>query len=252
MNAIRTSLLSLTIVLCLNVHADSGMMIVWDSQMNNMVDFARTVSINAAIPAKSKKKAKRTESVGKLVSGTFAPAATAPRASALLRFTPSPAISQRIKKNFTKTLVRANPQSREEIERKLSRQDVISDFAHDMAPYGLRADDIADAMTAYWITMWMIANQEPAPAIHKVSVVQRKIRTSMLQDPTLINAIEGERQEITEGLIYETMMAFGMLTNATPDPMKLKQLADDAQRNMLKNGVDLQSLRLTSSGFISS
>ena len=248
MKRLNTALLTFFIIsFCHNVQADDGMLVVWDSQMNDMVDYARTVSINAAI--KKNKKSGRLGPGHAPSSGGSTPPTTPRSTPAVLRYSPSPAISQRIKKDFTKALAKANPQSAEDIERKLGQQDVLGDFARDMAPYGLRPDDVADVTTAYWITMWMIANQEPAPALHEVSAVQQQIRTSMLHSPKLVNSTEGERQEMAEGLIYETMLAFGMLNNATPDAMKLTQLAGDAQRNMLKKGVDLQSLRLTSRGF---
>lgn len=242
--------LSFTVYFCASAHAQDGMMVVWDSQMTGMVDYARTVSLSAAMRKKNKSSAGRTSAGSSTIPGKSSPPATAGGKTARLTFTPSRTVSARIKADFTKALVKANPQSAEEITDKLGRQDVIADFARDMSPYGLQADNIADAMTAYWITMWMIANQEQVPAAQKVSVVQSQIRASVTQNPRFVAMSDRERQEIAEGLIYETMLAFGMLNNAQSDPAKLQQLADDAQRNMLKKDVDLRGLRLTSSGFV--
>ena len=211
-----------------------------NTQFQGMIDFAGVMSLNSAVEASARNAASSSNppnTVDSLKS---------------LRFQPSVAVSERVRDEFIEALQKANPQSAVEIERKLQQQDVISDFARDMAPYGLRADDVADTMTAYWLTMWIVANQEPIPAVAKVRAVQDQVRAVMLQNPNVIQATAETRQQMAEVMIYEMMIAFGLLNNATRagDLEQLQQLADSAYQNMLTQGIDLRDMQLTSSGFV--
>ncbi len=213
-----------------------------NSHIQSSINFAITTSLNSAVKAAANNATSRSSSP------------TNPNLSLqALRFQPSTAVSNKVRNAFIAALQKANPQSAAEIESKLQQQDVIGDFARDMAPYGLRADDIADTLTAYWLTMWMIANQEQIPPVEKVQAVQTQVRTVILQNDNVINATEAARQEIAEITIYETMIALGLLANAnqTGDRAQLQQLADSAYQNMLQQGIDLREIELTSNGFTS-
>ena len=227
---------------CPRVHAQDLMNAVLDvnSQLQSTINFARTMTLNSAVEAAARNATSRSSS----------PANTNLSLQAL-RFQSSTAVSQRVRNAFIEALQKANPQSAGEIKYNLQQQDVIGDFARDMAPYGLRADDLADTMTAYWLTMWIIANQEQIPPVNQVQAVQNQVRTVMLQNPNLVQATEATRQEIAEVTIYETMIALGLLANANraSDRGKLQQLADSAYQNMLKKGIDLRDMELTPSGF---
>ena len=197
MKTFRILVLLLMIGLCPSVRAQDLMNAVLDvnTQFQGMIDFAGVMSLNSAVEASARNAA----------SSSNPP--TTPDSLQALRFQPSVAVSQRVRDEFIEALQKANPQSAVEIERKLQQQDVIGDFSRDMAPYGLRADDVADTMTAYWLTMWIVANQEPIPAVAKVSAVQDQVRAVMLQNPNVVQATAETRQQMAEVMIYETMNA---------------------------------------------
>ena len=229
---------------CPTVRAQDMMNAVLDvnSHIESSINFARTMTLNSAVEAAAKNATSRTSS-----SPDTNPSLEA------LRFQPSTVVSQKVRHGFIEALQKANPHSAEEIESTLKQQDVIGDFSRDMAPYGLRADDVADTLTAYWLTMWIIANQEQIPSVDKVQAVQNQVRTVILQNNNVVNATEATRQEIAEVTIYETMIALGLLANAdrAGDRNKLQRLADSAYQNMLKQGIDLRNMKLTSNGFTS-
>ena len=245
MKKFRILILLLMIEFCPSVRAQDMMNAVLDvnSHFQSMIDFAGVMNMNAAVKASARNAASR--------SNTPNSSPNVNSSVQVLRFQPSAAVSQRILNNLIKALQKANPQSAAEIERKLQQQDVIADFSRDMAPYGLRADDVADTMTAYWLTMWIIANQEAIPSVSKVQAVQNQVRTVMLQNPYVIQATATKRQEMAEAMIYETMIALGLLNNATRtgDSEQLQLLADSAYQNMLKQNIDLRDMQLTPSGF---
>ena len=212
-----------------------------NSQFQSTLDFARTVTLNSAIEAAARNAASRSSSSN-----------THNSSSQALRFQSSTAVSQQVRNQFIQALKKASPQFTDEIKQKLQQQDVIGDFARDMAPYGLRADDVADTMTAYWLTMWLVANQEQIPSVTKVKAVQNQVRTVMLHNEQVIQAPEATRQTMAEIMIYETMIVLGLRANAnrTGHPAQLQQLANSAYQNMLKQGINLRELKLTSSGFV--
>ena len=229
---------------CPTVRAQDMMNAVLDvnSHIQSSINFARTMTLNSAVETAAKN----------ATSSSSSPTNTNLSIEAL-RFQPSTAVSQKVRNDFIEALQKANPQSADAIEQKLKQQDVIGDFSRDMAPYGLRADDVADTLTAYWLTMWIVANQEEIPSVDKVQAVRNQVRKVMLNNNNLVQATEAARQEIAEITIYETMIAWGLLTNANHigDRVKLQQLADSAYKNMLEQGLDLRSMELTSNGFIS-
>ncbi len=229
---------------CPTVRAQDMMNAVLDvnSHIQSSLDFARTMTLNSAVKAAANNATSRSSSPANPNLSVQA-----------LSFQPSTAVSNKVRNAFIEALQKANPQSAAEIESKLRQQDVIGDFARDMAPYGLRADDVADTLTAYWLTMWIIANQEPIPNVDKVQAVQKQVRTVILQNNSVVQATDAARQEIAEVTIYETMIALGLLANAnqTGDRYQLQQLADSAYQNILKQGIDLRDMKLTSNGFSS-
>lgn len=215
------------------------------------INIAGTIAVNAAIEKQaqnaSKKRAGR--------STATASAATAGSGSALaasrLTFTPKASVSRRVKDEFRIAVQRANPDKAAHIAQVLEQHDVMADFDRDMAPYGLNSTNIADAMTAYWITMWIIATDSPAPKQREIDGIRNQVTANMLDNQMVRDATDTERQEMTEGLIYETMVALGMLNNAhdTGNQKEIRVMSDNAQRNMLKQGVDMRALRLTRNGF---
>lgn len=218
------------------------------------VNIAGTIAVNSAI-----KKQSKNAQAGKK-SGTPADADTsrqraverlASHAVETLTYTPDPVVSRRVKTEFTKAVQQADPTKADHIANVMASQDVLSDFNRDMGPYRLRSTNIADAMTAYWVTMWMIANQEAIPAPERVAAARRQVTTNMMSNPMLAKATIEQRQEMAEGLVYETMFALGQRADAERrrDRTKQRDMAQSTQANLLKNGVDLQGLQLTDRGF---
>ena len=177
--------------------------------------------------------------------------ATVKSQPAKLVFKSSKTVSLRMKDEFKSAVVKANPQKAARIEQVLSQQDVIGTFARDMAPYGLKPNNVADAMTAYWISMWMVANQASGPTVGAVHGVKRQVSLNLLNDAAIAGASEEQLQEVAEGLIYEAMFALGIRANAinVGDPKRLDILSENAYKNMLKLGVDIRAMNLTEKGF---
>ncbi|MFK8014872.1 MAG: DUF6683 family protein [Gammaproteobacteria bacterium] len=210
------------------------------------INIAGTIAVNSAMGKGSGKPSRKTQRE---------------RADALsdaqldaLTFKPDPGVSRRVKEEFKRAVQQADPGRSAHIASVLDRQDVLADFDRDMQPYGLRSNNIADAMSAYWLTMWIVANNRAVPSAARVAAARRQVTHNMLSNSMVAKASLTERQEITEALVYETMFALGQRATAerNKDRARERELAATTQRNLLKSGVDLQRLRLTTKdGFIS-
>lgn len=207
------------------------------------MNIAGTAAINAAI-GKSTKNAANSPNTSQNSSVTIAPDT--------LEYKPSPEISAQLKERFWNTIKQNNPQSAEEIDTTLRHQDVIGTFKADMAPYGLRADNVGDTVTAYWLTMWLVANQAPIPSKNLVQAAQAQVGKIVLHNKLISNKNDAQKQVVAETLIYETMIALGMHNRAieSGEPSQIRELSDAAYNNMLRQNIDLRGLNLTSQGFV--
>lgn len=213
------------------------------------INITGTIATNAAIKKQAKNAARNKRSrVGQKAAKTRVPSAKVPK----LSFTPDPRISKRVKEQFRVAVQRADPAKAEHIAVVLAAQDVLADFDRDMTPFGLRSNNLADAMTAYWIAMWMVANRTEVPGKGSVAAARAQVRANLKSNNMAVKASRAQIQKITEGLIYETMFALGQRADAErrDDARRARELAEHTQRNIRKNGVDLQALRLTRSGFV--
>ena len=233
------------LLVCFSMQRDVGAqdyMGMFNSANTAGINIAGTISVNAAI-GKSSRKAQREERD-----------ALSDEQLRALTFTSDPTVSRRVKEAFKKAVQQADPSKSAHIARVLDGQDVLSDFDRDLQPYGFKSNNIADAMSAYWLTMWIVANNRAVPGAARLAAARRQITLNMLENSMLAKATLIERQEITEGLIYETMFALGQRADAErrKDRRRERELAQITQTNMLKHGVDLQGLRLTTEdGFVS-
>ena len=214
---------------------------MFNASNNAGINIAGTIAVNAAT-GKGSRKAQRD-----------AKDALSDVQLRALTYTPDPKVSRRVKESFKKAVQRADPGKSAHIERVLDGQDVLADFDRDMQPYGFKSNNIADAMSAYWLTMWIVANNRAVPTVARVAAVRRQVTQNMLGNEMVAKASLVKRQEITESLVYETMFALGQRATAEreKDRQRERELAQITQTNMLKNGVDLQRLRLTKqTGFV--
>ena len=213
------------------------------------VNIAATIATNAAIKkqAGNAARGKSRRTAGERIAAPSSSANTHE-----LTFVSDSGVSRRVKSTFREAVQRADPAQADHIAAVLASQDVLADFDRDMAPYGFRSNNLADAMTAYWVTMWMMANRAPVPSKDKVTAAYVQVTNNMLSGGMAADASCEELQQTTEALIYETMFALGQRANAerARDAQRQLELATHVQRNLLKIGVDLQALRLTRSGFV--
>lgn len=156
-------------------------------------------------------------------------------------------ISAKARQMFLADVTRTNGQ---DVANELDRQfgDVQSTFARAVSPYGLRADNFADVMTAYTVMMWLTANRQvqlPGPA--QVGAVRSQLRATLAG--TLGDA--SQRQLIAESMMYQACVLIAARDKAEQGKPQMMDAASAAMDGGA--GVDANQLRqlaLTDQGLV--
>lgn len=164
-------------------------------------------------------------------------------------YRPKASISEAMEQKFLANLRAIDESMARNAENDLQERDMIERFKADVGPYGLELNDVADAMTAYWVVSWMAANQEDLPEKPEVQAVRQQVRTQLAGNAAFAAADNDERQQFAETFIYETMWTI-TLRNSVKNDAERQQIAAAVQAQAQKQGLNLLGMRLTSRGFM--
>ncbi|MCH9827464.1 MAG: hypothetical protein K0U79_06925 [Gammaproteobacteria bacterium] len=164
-------------------------------------------------------------------------------------YRPKASISEAMEQKFLANLRAIDESMALSAETDLQDRDMIERFEADVGPYGLELNDVADAMTAYWVVSWMAANQEDLPEKSEVQAARTQVRTQLAGNAAFASADNDERQQLAETYIYETMWTITLRSSAKSDAER-EQIAAAAQAQARKQGLDLRGMQLTSRGFV--
>lgn len=180
--------------------------------------------------------------------------ATARTAAATTTYRSSPAVSRRVQTQFV-DFMRQNvgEQGARELDATLSSGNAISSWSGIVRSDGLRSGDVVDAITAYWMLNWVIANQADNNR-QQMQAVRNQVRSVVANSPTLAALSNDERQEMAEALVLNFLVQHAAYGNAMQagDRTMMRRLGDAAvTRFRNEMGLDLRQLRLTDQGFVS-
>ncbi len=120
-------------------------------------------------------------------------------------------------------------------------------YAGIVAPFGLHRGDAADALTAYTLLGWMIANGRTDPTLPQVAAARAEVAATVSTNPAL--ATEAARAKLGE----EVTILFVLLHAGWQSAQKEGKLAQysDGVATMFKQqfGRDLRQMALTDRGF---
>jgi hypothetical protein len=140
----------------------------------------------------------------------------------------------------------------DEMERQFASTDIFGAMEGAMAPYGLRIDNVADAYAAYWINAWessqgIVRSQETRA---RVQAVKTQASNVLLATPAFANATDSQKQEFAEALLLQAIMISSLMEDAASDPVKLRAVANAVRTGAKASGIDLETMRLTPTGFV--
>lgn len=180
-------------------------------------------------------------------SRTARPAATS------TTYRADPAVSQKVRRQFADWMGRrTSPEDGRRVAQLLERNDPVANWAQEVGDDGLRPGDAADALAAYWLLNWAIANRGDGSRA-QILAVRDQVRTMMTDNPGFARMDEPGRQAFAETLMLNFLVQKAAYADAVRrgDQATLKRLGDAAvARFRSEMGVDLRRLRLTARGFV--
>jgi hypothetical protein len=173
-------------------------------------------------------------------------------ANVILSYKPSLSRRRANINNFIAANRRVNPALGAELEQVFATNDVMTELSKELAVYGLRIDNVADAFTVYWINAWEAANGLGKSKTDKAIAlnVKRQVEQLMRQSPRFVAATEAQRQEMSETWLIQAALLAPLGKMAADDSSLAKVIAKNIRKSALASGLDLDAMTLTKDGFV--
>ena len=184
--------------------------------------------------------------------GSSALAASRGTGVARTTYRASPAVSQRVRSQFSEFVGQTSGEEAEQrVRAVLASGDPVGSWSGIVRSDGLRSGDVADAMAAYWVLNWMIANGGDNNRTQTLAV-RDQVRRVISSGP-LSGLDDAGRQEMAEVLMLNFLVQHAAYMDAHQrgDTAMLRRLGDAAaSRFRNEMGIDLRQLELTDRGLV--
>lgn len=174
--------------------------------------------------------------------------------SATTAYRADPAVTARVQRQFVAFIRSTSGDAgAQEMQKAFAQKDLLHAWAVGVAPDGMKAGDVADALTEYWVANWQAANQHPeSPSPAAYRAVRAQVGSVFATNPGLASLNNAQRQELAEVYIYNMLVqGEGYLQAAKqhnqPLLNRISQAAETRFRNEMH--VELQQLTLDERGF---
>lgn len=164
----------------------------------------------------------------------------------------SPAVSARLRGQFADFLARADPANAARLRQAVRQNDLLGLWERHVAVDGLRRGDVADAMAAYWVQNWQIANKVSYTSRAQVQAVRGQVARALGASPAFARMGDAARQELAETYMLNFVAQGSAFSDAVArkDAALAARLSDAAVARFRSDmKLDLRRLRLTPAGF---
>lgn len=144
------------------------------------------------------------------------------------------------------------PGAEAEYARVFAQQDMAKLFEKAVRGYGLRSDDIADTMAAYWLVSWVLANDAKDFSAAAARAVRDQVKAGIARTSVAGLSFE-KKHRLADEAIFNTLIAtqaFEYAQSGKISKADYRRLADVTQKAFLGLGADLRQMQLTDAGFI--
>ncbi len=180
---------------------------------------------------------------------------TAAPAGAPLQTTyrPSPAVSRKVQARFAEFLAtRTGDTSARKVAEVMAQGDPATNWARIVAADGLKPNDAADALAAYWALSWSMANDGAVSRAQTLGA-REQVLGVLARNPAYGRLDDEGRQEFAETLMLNFLLQQAAFDDARQrqDAATLRRLGDAAAaRFKAEAGEDLRALTLTDKGLV--
>jgi uncharacterized caspase-like protein len=173
-------------------------------------------------------------------------------AASRFAFSPSAELRKRNTANFITQIRSSNPQVAALLEAQFALQDMFAATDKAVAKYGLKSDNLADALTILIDTLRDAANGHTSEPTRKQALaVRNQMALILLATPESANAMPAKKQEMADTLVLTALlMSFAQESAKASGPAALKQFADGvAETGKKEFGIDFRAIRITDDGY---
>jgi hypothetical protein len=160
-------------------------------------------------------------------------------------YSPSAALSYRVQRRFLDQVYRsAGPDMRAAFQAEFDARPFQQIWGDLVGGYGLSAGHVADALAAYWLLNWVVANAAFSAELSGPPVRQQ-LTIALGNDAAFAALDDDQRQAMAEGLMLDFLVLHTTMSSAirTADSPALQKLARESVINFRRQyGVDLQAL----------
>jgi len=180
-------------------------------------------------------------------------AASSRAVSADTRYRASPAVTARVRGQFADYVAKTDPANAPRLRQAVQQNDLLGAWEKHVSSDGLRRGDVADAMAAYWVQNWQIANNVPFTNRTQVQAVRGQVYRALGSNPQFARLDDASKQEMAEVFMYNFVAQGSAFSDATTkgDKGLSNRLSNAAvTRFRSEMNVDLRQLKLTQAGFV--
>lgn len=174
-------------------------------------------------------------------------------ATSVQKLTYSPLKSRR-KNNLEKFISRSrevDPVGASKMAQLFTSTDIIEAIGVQLAPYGLRTDNVADAYATWWMNAWHASRADMGdPSRAAIKAVRTQAARGLLADPKIRAASDADKQELAEALLVQAVLIDAMQDTYKDDPEMTRKVAVSVRQGAKAAGLDLDLMTLTDDGFV--
>lgn len=184
--------------------------------------------------------------------GSRAPGAAASPRSARVdtRYRASPQVSARVRGQFADFAAKADPAQAARLRQVIQTQDLVGAWERHVSVDGLRRGDVADAMAAYWVQNWQIANAVAFTDRAQVQAVRGQVARALASNSAFARLDDAGKQEMAETFMLNFVAQGSAFSAAQGDAALSRRLSDAAVARFRAENLDLRQLKLTKAGFV--
>lgn len=157
------------------------------------------------------------------------------------------------KRNFARFVAKTravDPQGAVQLQQTLASMDIIAALGPRVAPFGLKTNDVADAMTIYLVGAWSgVRGHTDNPTRAQCLAIRRQIVAAAQRTPQFAGATDAQKQELAEAMLIQAVLLDQAVTSAKDNAEMMDKvkaaIAQGAQRTF---GLDLRRVQLTNAG----
>ncbi|HVJ03349.1 MAG TPA: DUF6683 family protein [Sphingomonas sp.] len=177
--------------------------------------------------------------------------ATSPVTAKLTRYAPSAERRRANLARFVEKTRTRDPAGAARLQSLFASSDVIGAMGKQMAPYGLRTDDAADAYAVWWMNAWLASRgRNDTPSQGQITAVKAQAARALASAPGFAAASDAAKQELAEAHLVQAALIESYVSGARGDSKLLRKIADAVRQGARRSGLDLDTMELTPTGFV--